>query len=48
MVAAIIFAMVKDERFENAIKEKIGCAVDTAYLEHHLQLPGSDWRESYP
>ena len=33
MVAAVISAMVKDARFESAIKEKIGTAVDTSEME---------------
>lgn len=33
MVAAVISAMVKDARFESAIKKKIGTAVDTSEME---------------
>ena len=36
MVAAIISAMVKDPRFSEAIKAKIGSAVDTADLERQV------------
>ena len=37
MVAAIISAMVNDPRFADAIKEKIGSAVDTKDLEKQLE-----------
>ena len=37
MVAAIISAMVKDERFESAIKKKIGTAVDASELEERIE-----------
>jgi site-specific DNA recombinase len=37
MVAAIISAMVKDDRFKNAIKKKIGTAVDTSEMEERIK-----------
>ncbi len=37
MVAAIISAMVKDARFESAIKKKIGAAVDTSEMEMRIE-----------
>lgn len=37
MVAAIISAMVKDDRFKNAIKTKIGTAVDTSEMEERIE-----------
>jgi site-specific DNA recombinase len=37
MVAKIISAMVKERRFSDAIKEKIGTAVDTTDLEKQLE-----------
>lgn len=37
MVADIISAMVKEPRFSEAIKEKIGTAADTAEIEKHLE-----------
>lgn len=37
MVANIISAMVKDPRFSEAIKERIGTAVDTADMEKQLE-----------
>ena len=46
MVAAIISAMVNDERFEKAIKDKIGCAVDTADLEKQLETLRSQLRQA--
>ena len=36
MVAAIISAMVKDDRFKEAIKAKIGTAVDTSEMEERI------------
>ncbi len=46
MVAAIISAMVKDERFEKAIKDKIGCAVDTSDLEIQLKVIRNQLRQA--
>ena len=46
MVAAIISAMVNDERFEKAIKDKIGCAVDTADLEKQLETLRGQLRQA--
>ena len=37
MVAAIISAMVKDKRFKDAIKAKIGTAVDTSEMEKRIE-----------
>ena len=37
MVAAIISAMVKDKRFKDAIKAKIGTAVDTSEMEESIE-----------
>ncbi len=37
MVAAIISAMVKDDRFKSAIKTKIGNAVDTSEMEERIE-----------
>ena len=37
MVAAIISAMVKDKRFKDAIKAKIGTAVDTSEMEERIE-----------
>ena len=37
MVASIISAMVSDPRFADAIKAKIGSAVDTNDLEKQLE-----------
>ena len=37
MVAAIISTMVKDVRFESAIKKKIGTAVDTSEMERRIE-----------
>ena len=37
MVAAIISAMVKDDRFKSAIKKKIGMAVDTSEMEERIK-----------
>ncbi len=37
MVAAIISAMVKDDRFKSAIKTKIGTAVDTSEMEERIE-----------
>ena len=37
MVAAIISAMVKDDRFKSAIKKKIGMAVDTSEMEERIR-----------
>ena len=37
MVAAIISAMVKDKRFKDAIKAKIGTAVDTSEMEGRIE-----------
>lgn len=37
MVAAIISAMVKDDRFKSAIKKKIGTAVDTSEMEERIK-----------
>ena len=37
MVAAIISAMVKDDRFKKAIREKIGSAVDTSEMEGRIE-----------
>ena len=43
---AIISAMVKDECFENAIKEKIGCAVNTADREKQLKVLRNQLRQA--
>ena len=37
IVAAIISAMVKDDRFKSAIKKKIGTAVDTSEMEERIK-----------
>ena len=37
MVVAIISAMVKDKRFKDAIKAKIGTAVDTSEMEERIE-----------
>ena len=37
MVAAIISAMVKDKHFKDAIKAKIGTAVDTSEMEKRIE-----------
>ncbi len=37
MVSAIISAMVKDDRFKKAIREKIGSAVDTSEMEERIE-----------
>ncbi|MDY6356512.1 MAG: recombinase family protein [Catonella sp.] len=37
MVAAVISAMVKDDRFKSAIKKKIGTAVDTSEMEERIK-----------
>ena len=37
MVAAIISALVKDKRFKDAIKAKIGTAVDTSEMEKRIE-----------
>ena len=46
MVAAIISAMVKDPRFAEAIKEKIGSAVDTKDLETQLKTLQAQVRQA--
>ena len=46
MVAAIISAMVKDPRFAEAIKEKIGSAVDTKDLEKQLEALQTQLRQA--
>ena len=46
MVTAIISAMVNNERFEKAIKDKIGCAVDTADLEKQLETLRGQLRQA--
>ena len=46
MVAAIISAMVKDPRFSEAIKVKIGSAVDTADLERQLETLQAQLRQA--
>ena len=46
MVAAIISAMVKDPRFSEAIKAKIGSAVDTADLERQLETLQTQLRQA--
>ena len=46
IVAAIISAMVKDPRFAEAIKEKIGSAVDTKDLEKQLEALQSQLRQA--
>lgn len=38
LVASIISAMVKDDQFKSAIKEKIGNAVDTEELENEKDV----------
>ena len=46
MVAAIISAMVKEPRFSEAIKAKIGSAVDTADLERQLETLQAQLRQA--
>ena len=46
MVASIVSAMVKDPRFAEAIKEKIGSAVDTGSLEKQLGALQSQHRQA--
>ena len=46
MVAAIISAMVNDPRFADAIKEKIGSAVDTKDLEKQLETLQAQLRQT--
>ncbi len=46
MVAAIISAMVKNPRFSDAIREKIGSAVDTADMEKQLEVLQSQLRQA--
>ena len=46
MAVAIISAMVNDERFEKAIKDKIGGAVDTADLEKQLETLRGQLRQA--
>ena len=46
MVAAIISAMVKDPRFSEAIKAKIGSAVDTVDLEKKLEILQGQLRQA--
>lgn len=46
MVAKIISAMVRDPRFSEAIKEKIGTAVDTADLEKQLDTLQAQLRQA--
>ena len=46
MVASIIFAMVSDPRFANAIKAKIGSAVDTNDLEKQLEALQAQLRQT--
>lgn len=46
MVASIISAMVKDSRFSDAIKAKIGSAVDTADMEKQLETLQAQLRQA--
>lgn len=46
MVADIISAMVKDLRFSDAIKEKIGTAVDTEEMEKQLEALQAQLRQT--
>ena len=46
MVSSIVSAMVKDPRFAEAIKEKIGSAVDTGSLEKQLGALQSQLRQA--
>ena len=46
MVAAIISAMVNDSRFADAIKEKIGSAVNTKDLEKQLETLQAQLRQT--
>ena len=46
MVASIISAMVSDPRFANAIKAKIGSAVDTNDLEKQLEALQAQLRQT--
>ena len=46
MVASIVSAMAKDPRFAEAIKEKIGSAVDTGSLEKQLGALQSQLRQA--
>lgn len=46
MVASIISAMVKDSRFSDAIKAKIGSAVDTADMEKQLETLQAHLRQA--
>ena len=45
MVAAIISAMVNDERFREAIREKIGTAVNTTDLEKQVEVHQAQLRQ---
>ncbi len=45
MVASIVSAMVHDPRFVDAIKEKIGSAVDTSELEHQADTIKAQLRQ---
>lgn len=47
MVADIISAMVKEPRFSEAIKEKIGTAVDTAEMEKRLEALQTKLRKTF-
>lgn len=47
MVADIISAMVKEPRFSEAIKEKIGTAVDTAEMEKNLEVLQTKLRKTF-
>ena len=47
MVADIISAMVKEPRFSEAIKVKIGTAVDTAEMEKHLEALQTKLRKTF-
>lgn len=46
MVAAVISVMVKASRFSEAIKAKIGSAVDTADLERQLETLQEQLRQA--
>lgn len=46
MVAAIIFAMVNKLQFSEAIREKIGSAVDTADMEKQLEVLQAQLRQT--
>ena len=47
IVAKIISAMVKDPRFSEVIKEKIGTAVDTADMEKQLETLQAQFRQAF-